>query len=453
MQTPYPPSPFQHASHHRTSTRNMSFQYLLLDNGRPLPATCHAWNRDLSQLAFCPNSNTIRIHSVGKDGKLGELVQELVDHDKLVTSLSWGPTNNRLVSCSQDRNGFVWSLDQSGKFVPELVSLRVKNACTDVKWSPCEKKFAVATGAKHIALCHYVIEDEGSGTGLWHAKHIGNHGSTVLSVDWHPSSCMLASGSSDQWCRIFMSAVKKVDAKPPPMFGLTANKAGKPLTTGDVLAEIPSSGWVHCVAFSPSGAYLAFSSHDSSIRILRLPSDRVPNEGDVSTLYLPGLPLTKLLWLNDTRLVGAGHDRVPVVIEQKGSQWSVGKRLDDPKKRAPVEEKKASAVSNAFKAFGASTTAGSGSSKDSSSELLHQNCISGLCTMTTSAAQVTKFSSIGNCNMFSTAAPDVPQVWTVALWYGTCPPWSNSWATSACLNSHPQLFLNNTSIPLPKRSP
>ena len=231
------PSPFQRASHHRSRTRNMSFQYLLLDNGRPLPATCHAWNRDLSQLAFCPNSNTIRIHSVGKDGKLGELVQELVDHDKLVTSLSWCPTNNRLVSCSQDRNAFVWSLNKSGQFEPELVSLRVKNACTDVKWSPCEKKFAVATGAKHIALCHYVIEDEASGTGLWHAKHIGNHGSTVLSVDWHPSSCMLASGSSDQWCRIFMSAVKKVDAKPPPMFGLSANKAGKPLTTGDVLAR------------------------------------------------------------------------------------------------------------------------------------------------------------------------------------------------------------------------
>jgi WD40 repeat protein len=111
----------------------MSYQYLFLENGRPLPATCHAWNRDLSQIAFCPNSSTIRIHSVGKDGKLGELVQELVDHDKVVTSLSWGAANNRLVSCSQDRNAFVWSLDSSsGKFVPELVALRVKNSCTDV---------------------------------------------------------------------------------------------------------------------------------------------------------------------------------------------------------------------------------------------------------------------------------------------------------------------------------
>jgi actin related protein 2/3 complex subunit 1A/1B len=377
-------------------TRGMSYQYLFLENGRPLPATCHAWNRDLSQIAFCPNSSTIRIHSVGKDGKLGELVQELVDHDKVVTSLSWGAANNRLVSCSQDRNAFVWSLDSSsGKFVPELVALRVKNSCTDVKWSPCERKFAVATGAKHVALCHFVIEDQGSGSGLWFAKHIGNHGSTVLSIDWHPSSCMLASGSSDQWCRIFMSAVKKIDAKPPPMFGLTMNKAGKALSTGDVLAEIPSSGWVHCVSFSPSGAHLAFSSHDSSIRILSLPSDRVPNEEDVYTLYLPGLPLIKLIWLNESRIVGAGHDRVPIVIEQKGSSWCVGKRLDDPKKRAPVEEKKVSAVSNAFKAFGASTTAGAGASRDSSGELLHQNCISGLSVMNRNASEVTKFSSIG----------------------------------------------------------
>jgi actin related protein 2/3 complex subunit 1A/1B len=146
---------------------------------------------------------------------------------------------------------------------------------------------------------------------------------------------------------------------------------------------------------SPSGAFLAFSSHDSSVRIVRLPSDRQPADSDVTTLFLPGLPLTKLLWLSDTRLVGAGHDRVPVVIEQKGSTWSIGKRLDDPKKRAPVEEKKVSAVSNAFKAFGASTTAGAGAGKDSASELLHQNCITGLCVLSKSGAQVTKFSSIG----------------------------------------------------------
>ena len=322
-------------------------------------------------------------------------IRHHMSHVTRHTSLSWGHANNRLVSCSQDRNAFVWTLESSGKFMPELVALRVKNACTDVKWSPCEKKFAVATGAKHVALCYYSIEDSSSGTGLWVAKHIGNHGSTVLSIDWHPSSCMLASGSSDQWCRIFMSAVKKIDAKPPPMFGLTTNRAGKALSTGDVLAEIPSSGWVHCVAFSPTGAFLAFSSHDSSVRIVRLPSDRQPADSDVTTLFLPGLPLTKLLWLSDTRLVGAGHDRVPVVIEQKGSTWSIGKRLDDPKKRAPVEEKKVSAVSNAFKAFGASTTTGAGAGKDSASELLHQNCITGLCVLSKSGAQVTKFSSIG----------------------------------------------------------
>jgi hypothetical protein len=121
----------------------------------------------------------------------------------------------------------------------------------------------------------------------------------------------------------------------------------------------------------------------------------VPNEEDVYTLYLPGLPLIKLIWLNESRIVGAGHDRVPIVIEQKGSSWCVGKRLDDPKKRAPVEEKKVSAVSNAFKAFGASTTAGAGASRDSSGELLHQNCISGLSVMNRNASEVTKFSSIG----------------------------------------------------------
>jgi actin related protein 2/3 complex subunit 1A/1B len=91
---------------------------------------------------------------------------------------------------------------------PTLVLLRVNRSATFVRWSPNEQKFAVASGARTIAVCSY--DDESN---WWVAKHIKKPlRSTVLSLDWHPNSVLLAAGSADQKARVF-SAYLKGDEK------------------------------------------------------------------------------------------------------------------------------------------------------------------------------------------------------------------------------------------------
>ena len=77
-------------------------------------------------------------------------------HDMLVSSLDWSPVNNKIVSCSYDRNAFVWTYDNTSKeWKPALVVLRIDRAALDIKWSTDGVKFAVASGSKCVPVCSY----------------------------------------------------------------------------------------------------------------------------------------------------------------------------------------------------------------------------------------------------------------------------------------------------------
>ena len=67
--------------------------------------------------------------------------------------------------------------------MPTLVILRINRAATSVKWSPDGRKFAVASGAKCVPVCHYEASND-----WWISKMIKNHKSTVLCLDWCPNS-------------------------------------------------------------------------------------------------------------------------------------------------------------------------------------------------------------------------------------------------------------------------
>ena len=127
-----------------------------------------------------------------------------------MTCIDWAPNTNRIVTCSQDRNAYVWTWDQaSSTWKPTLVLLRINRAATHVRWSPQENKFAVASGARLISVCYFEEEHN-----WWVSKHIKKPiRSTVLSVDWHPENILLAAGSSDMKARVFSAWIKGIDAK------------------------------------------------------------------------------------------------------------------------------------------------------------------------------------------------------------------------------------------------
>lgn len=78
-------------------------------------------------------------------------------------------------------------------------------------------------------------------------------------------------------------------------------------------------GWVHSVAFSPSGDALAFAGHDSSINVAYPSAD-----GNHTVLTIPSntLPFRSLIWANEQQIIAAGFDCAPILYETKdGRDW------------------------------------------------------------------------------------------------------------------------------------
>jgi len=376
-----------------------------------VPITAHAFNAARDQLAVCPNTNEIHIYA--KSGSDWKQVHVLKDHDKLVTGLSWAPQTNRLVSCSQDRNAYVWNFDaQTGVWAPTLVLLRLTRSATAVSWSPNETKFAVASGARTIAVCQF-DEDQN----WWTAKHIKKPiRSTILSLDWHPNGVLLAAGSADMKARVFSAYLKEVDQKPEPTVW------GSKLPFNTVCGEFasPSGGWVHGVAFSPSGNALAFASHDSTITVV-YPSGSEQAPQAVYNIRVPSLPFLSLIFIDENSLVAGGHDYEPILFTgdaEKG--WQLAKSLDDPAQRASTTTNRVvsgggvgrlnNEAFNRFRAAdsrGISSSAGAGNSGAAvgsgnlaklggERNTAHQNTITSLKAYTgNGTAEITKVSSSG----------------------------------------------------------
>jgi len=336
----------------------------------PLPVTCFAFNKDRTQMAVAPNSNEVHIYQKSGNGWSDAPIHVLKEHDKLVTGIDWAPNSNRIVTCSQDRNAYVWTWDANAKiWKPTLVILRINRAATQVKWSPQENKFAVASSARTISVCYFEADND-----WWVSKHIKKPiRSTVLSIDWHPNGSLLAAGASDFKARVFSAAIKGVDAKPE------ATGWGDKNAFGDCLAEFSSSnsGWVHDVQFSPDGSSLAWVSHDSSVSVVQA-------GGQPVHIKTSGLPNRVLLWLTSKSVVAAGHDLNPTVFSNSGSGWAFNKQLDAGK----AESKAGSSAMDKFKNM---DKRGQEEQTDTKLNTLHQNSISCIILHSGSRASVDKF--------------------------------------------------------------
>jgi len=332
--------------------------------------TCHAWNADRSKLAFCPDNNEVHIYKKGSGGWEKDVV--LQEHDQLVTGIDWAPKTNRIVTCSQDRNAYVLTF-QEGNWKPTLVILRINRAATHVKWSPDEQKFAVASGAKCVSVCYFEEDND-----WWVSKHVKKHKSTVCSVAWHPNNIFLATGSSDFKARIFSAFIKGIDKNP----GETP--FGNKLPFGQCLAEYSATGWVHDVAWSPSGNRLVFVAHDSRVHFIDI------NSGSEEKLSLDALPYRSVFFASEDSVVAAGYDCAPHLLTFSGG-WQFAKSLDENKKSSASKESSTAAARNMFQSKVDMGTA----ENETTLTTQHQNAINTLQIFAASGGRVSKFSTTG----------------------------------------------------------
>jgi actin related protein 2/3 complex subunit 1A/1B len=285
------------------------------------PISCHSWSEDRGQLALSHNSKDVQLYS--KSGSGWDKTASLDQHDLRVTGIDWAPKTNRIVTCSADRNAYVWVKQPDGTWKHTLVLLRINRAATCVRWSPEENKFAVGSGAKIISICYYE-----TGMDWWVAKHIKKQlKSTVTSIDWHPNNVLLAAGSTDFKVRVFSGFIKDIEERP------TETPWGKQMPIGKLMGEFTNSpqggGWVHSVSFSSCGNKVAWVSHDSSVSVVDAGRDMV-----VSRLSTDLLPLLTLTWAGPSTLLAAGHNCVPISFSIDGSgNLKPGVRLEEDKKQ------------------------------------------------------------------------------------------------------------------------
>uniref|UniRef100_A0A915M4A8 Arp2/3 complex 41 kDa subunit n=1 Tax=Meloidogyne javanica TaxID=6303 RepID=A0A915M4A8_MELJA len=213
------------------------------------------------EIAVSPSNN--EIHIFEKSGDCWRSIHILSEHDLLITGIDWAPDTNRIVSCSHDKNAFVWTFDpKQGQWKPELVWIRTNRAatCRENNW--------------------------------WISRQIKKPiRSTVISLNWHPNNVLLATGSCDFTTRVFSAYVKEVDDKPSP------NPWGTKMPFGELLKEYKTGGWVNDVAFSPSGCRLAwgfdcspilYNFDGSTIKFickLDVPSENKNNQANVNSAF------------------------------------------------------------------------------------------------------------------------------------------------------------------------
>ncbi|KAF4603688.1 hypothetical protein EYR38_004103 [Pleurotus pulmonarius] len=358
------------------------------------PITAHSFNGTRDQLAVSLNSNDAIVYA--HTGNEWTATETLAEHDKIITSIDWAPNSNRIVTASQDRNAYVWQqapdpLTGALAWKPTLVVLRINRAATHVRWSPKEDKFAVASGARAIAICSFDTENN-----WWVSKHLKKPiRSTVLSVDWHPNNVLLAAGSADMKARVFSAYIKEVDERPTPTVW------GSKLPFNTVCGEYtsPNGGWVHAVGFSPSGDVLAFANHDSSISVV-YPGGPIIHHIKISTL-----PLVTLTWTGEDTIIAAGHDCQPLAFSGNEGGWQLIGTLDDSKSSSAAKSGFNSPVgrlnSSAFNTFrdadtrGQMSPGGAGGSQDTKVLTIHQNTITSVREYEWHGDRATKVSTTG----------------------------------------------------------
>lgn len=209
-----------------------------------------------------------------------------------VTAIDWHPQSSRILTCSQDRNAYVWTLKADGGWQPSLVLLRTNRAATSAKWNREGDKFVVGLAAGAVAVCSYEASND-----WWTSRHIkrpatedGGHW-CVMAVAWHPNGELVAAGALDGTITILN-------------------------LQGDTVYECRCPTYIHDVQFSADGTYFAAVQHSLEVLISDCQQEwRV----EVGTM-----PMKRALWIGGGQLVVAGYDEYPYLLQASpNNDWYI----------------------------------------------------------------------------------------------------------------------------------
>lgn len=290
------------------------------------PVYSHCFSQDKSLLAITCE-NTCLVYRLPPANSVTttttpQLVATLANHDKTVTAVDIS-VHGRIVTCSQDRNAYVWEPLSDGSYKPTLVLLRINRAATCVSWAPSGYKFAVGSSARIIAVCYYEQENN-----WWVSKHIKKPiKSTVQCLAWHSNGVVLAAGATDGYLRLFSGFIKGLDSKE----AVANSPWGAKFPFGALVREYYHGAYIEDVQWRSAIEKVAFVSHEGSLNV-------VDSQDQLQSVNAPdGLPFNSLCWVSDAEILCAGFSCHPVLFAADSSgAWAFARDLDKAGGAAPA---------------------------------------------------------------------------------------------------------------------
>lgn len=146
---------------------------------------------------------------------------------------------------------------------------------------------------------------------------------SVTDLAWHPNSQLIVTASTDLKCRVFAAYIADVDG--------VENSGPFPQLApfGEPMAEFDhANAWVNAVAWSPQGTRLAFVGHGSSLHVVDFGS-RKGEAPTIQSLRFQQLPMSRICFLSNEALVGAGHDcNLHLFSTNASGFWGFNELLD-----------------------------------------------------------------------------------------------------------------------------
>jgi len=284
--------------------------------------------------------NRLKLKAPGSKEEKIDAKNTCAKHSQDVLSVAWR-SEKEFVTCSEDRNSYVWTDVGKKEWNTQMVLLRFSHGALVCKNNPKAfsgkpNDFAVGGAKTATAVLSYE-----TGNKWWVSKHVKGHKSAVLDLDWHPTGKMLATASTDSKCIIYDIAIKA---------GKTINKL-----KATSAKEYDCGCWASGVAWSPDGTKVAVVCMDSTLHIVSL-------NGDPVVISSSELPFTCVTWLNDDLLAACGFGSIPCIFS--ASKGTMIKKLV----ASATAKKQQSNVASARAMFQTRATKGTVSKTASSSK-------------------------------------------------------------------------------------
>ncbi|CCE65017.1 hypothetical protein TPHA_0J01960 [Tetrapisispora phaffii CBS 4417] len=273
------------------------------------PIYSHCFSADRTILAITCDTKCYIYRMQGANSP-PKLHVTLENHDKTVTAVDIS-IHGRIVTCSQDRNAYVWEPLSDGTYKPTLVLLRINRAATAVSWAPNGYKFAVGSSARIVAVCYYEQENN-----WWVSKHIKKPiKSTINTLSWHSNGVLLATGGTDGYMRVFSGFIKGLDTKE----AVTNSPWGEKFPFGSLIREFYQGSYINDVEWRSNLEKIAYVAQDGSLNV-------ADYQGNVQSVDAPeGLPYRTVVWVDEASILCAGYTRHPVLFTENNGTWGFSK--------------------------------------------------------------------------------------------------------------------------------